>query len=177
MHQAMTEVFQNPAFRKYVLPFLLIVCVLGAWEFSKPRRPAAAPKQAEDYGPPPPNNRNEEMWKDNRRSLRTSTLKALDQPSVNLCQPQGRLQLVNSVKGYFYFRDGSEMSYPLRWGDVGKQYITREWASADDRRIEQLIKDLYYRGYLDPKALDETAARRVAALVKGLAVNGRPCPA
>ena len=177
MCEAVSAVFQSPAFRKYVVPLVLIVLVLGVWEYLKPPRPAAAPKQAEDFGPPPPRNANEEMFKDNRLRLRQSTLKSLDKNWASFCEPQGRLLMVNSLKEYFYFRDGSEKSYPLRWGDVGKHYITREWSTTDDKRIEQLIKDLYYRGYLDLKALDNPSKRRVTELVQGLAINRKPCAA
>jgi hypothetical protein len=171
----MSAVLRSPAFRNYVLPLVLIVALLAVWEYAKQPLPKPRPQQAEDYGPPPPYNRNEEMWKEGRGRLRTSTLKHLDQPWANFCQPTGRELLVNSLKEYFYFRDGSEMSYPLRWGEVGKQYITREWSTAEDRRIEQQIKELYYRGYIDPKVLGNPAGKRVTALVQGLAVNRRPC--
>jgi hypothetical protein len=162
----------NPIFRNYILPFVLIGVLLGGWEYSKPNRPV---KAAEDYGPPPPRNPNEGTFQDHRRFLRVSTLKSLEQPWSSFCQAEGRRTLLSSLNGYFYHRGGQEDSYPARWGDVGKTYITREWSSTDDRRIEQLTQVLYYRGYLDLKALDPRIASRVAAKLTGLPVTEKPC--
>jgi hypothetical protein len=162
----------NPIFRNYILPFSLIVAVLGAWEYSKPNRPV---KAAEDYGPPPPRNANEGLFQDHRRTLRVSTLRSLEQPWSSYCQAEGRRALLSSLREYFYHRGGQEDSYPARWGDVGKTYITREWSSTDDRRIEQLMQSLYYRGYLDPKALEPRIALRLSAKLTGLAVTEKPC--
>ena len=174
----MNAIVSSPAFRNYALPFLLIVALLAGWEYAKPSRPAAAPKPAADHGPPPPRNADEEMIKLHRVYLKRSTLQYIDKDWASFCQPEGRRMMVSTLREYFYYRDGSETSYPLRWGDVGKQYIMREWSTTDDKRIEQLIKDLYYRGYLDLKAFDNPSQKRMTALVKGLAVNNsKPCAA
>jgi hypothetical protein len=106
---------------------------------------------------------------------RQSTLKTLDANWASFCGPQGRTLLVSSLDHYFYFRDGAETSYPLRWGETGKTYIAREFSTTEDRRIEQQIRELYARGYLDPKALGSTANKRVTALVQGLRVERKPC--
>jgi hypothetical protein len=165
-------------FVRYGLPFILIVVVLGAWEYSKPSYPVNTRANARtDYGPPPPRNANEEIFRDGRGYLRESTLKSLDLPWASFCQAEGRRLLLGSLREYFFHRNGQESSYPERWGDVGRQYITREWSTPDDRRIEQQIKDLYSRGYLEPKGLDEPTGQRVSALVQGLKVTQQPCKA
>ena len=81
----------------------------------------------------------------------------------------------HALKEYFYHRGGQERSYPTRWGDTGKTYIAREWGTTEDRRIEQQIRDLYDRGYLDPKALDKPTEERVSAMVQGLKATQQPC--
>ena len=163
-------------FVKYGLPFLLIVVVLGGWEYSKPSYPVNTQASAKaDYGPPPPHNANEPIFQDGRRSLRESTLKSLDRPWASFCQAEGSKRLASALKEYFYHRGAQERSYPERWGDTGKTYIMREWGTTEDRRIEQQIKDLHDRGYLDPKALDKWTGERVAAMVQGRKATQQPC--
>src|SRR6267154_2736163 len=149
-------------FVKYGLPLILIVVLLAGWEYSKPSYPVNTQANAKaDYGPPPPRNANEPIFQDGRRIVRESTLKSLDRPWSGFCQPEGRRALISSVNYYYEQRGLQEESYPRRWGDTGKNYITREWGTTEDRRIEQQIKDMYYRGYLDPKSLNANVARRV----------------
>jgi hypothetical protein len=164
----------SPFVRNYVVPFGLIVALVGIWEYAKRPMPAAA-KQAEDHGPPPPRNANEELFRDGRARRRESTLKTLDANWASFCAPQGRTLLVNGLNDYFYFRDGAETSYPGRWGEAGKTYIAREFSTPDDKRIEQRIRELYARGYLDPAMLGSVATRRVTDLVKGLRVDRKQC--
>lgn len=173
----MNAVFSNPLFRNWVLPFGLIVALLAVWEYAKRPAPKRQPQQAEDYGPPPPRNANEELFRDGRVRRRQSTVKALDANWASFCEPPGRTLLVNALNDYFYFRDGSEKSYPHRWGEIGKTYITREFSSSDDKRIEQRVKELYTLGYLDPKSFSGTAAKSIAALVQGIKVERKRCPA
>ena len=172
----MMAVLGNPIFRNFTIPLALIVLVVGVWEYSKPRRPAPQ-VQKEDYGPPPPRNANEELHRDARERRRQSTLKILDANWASFCAGQGRTLLVNGLNDYFYFRDGAETSYPSRWGEIGKTYIVREFSTSEDRRIEQRIRELYSRGYLEPKMFGSIANKRVTALVQGLAVERKPCAA
>ncbi|MEJ0078083.1 MAG: hypothetical protein WDO17_22110 [Alphaproteobacteria bacterium] len=172
----MNAVFRSPAFRNTILPLGLIVALLAVWEYAKQPFPKPRP-QAEDYGPPPPRNANEELFRDARLRRRESTLKTLDANWASFCDPQGRKRLVNSLNDYFYFRDGAEASYPSRWGEVGKAYIAREFSTTDDKRIEQQIRELYARGYLDPKMFGAIASKRVTALVYEIKVERKPCAA
>lgn len=171
----MNAIVRSPAFRNYVLPLVLIVALLAVWEYAKQPAPKRQPQQAQDYGPPPPRNANEELFRDGRVRLRQSTLKDLDKTWAGFCEPQGRKMLVSSLREYFYFRDGAETSYPLRWGDTGKTYITREYSTSEDRRIEQQIRELYRRGYLDPNAFDNPAKKRITALIQEIKVERKSC--
>jgi len=163
-------------FLRYGLPLLLIVVILGGWEYSKPSYPVSADANAKaDHGPPPPRNANEEIFIEHRRSLRASTLKALDRPWAAYCDPEGRKRIASALREYFYHRGNQEQSYPRRWGDLGKTYIEREWGSTEDRRIEQQIKDMVWRGYLDAKSLDGRTGKRVATMAQGTAVTQQPC--
>jgi len=171
----MNAAFRSPAFRNTILPLLLIVALLAVWEYAKQPAPKRRVQQAEDYGPPPPRNANEGLFRDSRERRRQSTLKTLDANWASFCEPQGRTRLVNSLNDYFYFRDGAETSYPLRWGEVGKTYIAREFSTTEDARIEQQIRELYARGYLDPKMFGSIANKHVTTLVQGLKVERKPC--
>jgi hypothetical protein len=173
----MNAIVRSPAFRNYILPFALIVALLVVWEYAQQPLPKPRRQQAEDYGPPPPRNANEELFRDGRVRRRQSTLKKLDANWASFCEPQGRTLLVNGLNEYFYFRDGAEASYPRRWGEVGKTYITREFSTSDDRRIEQRIRELYTRGYLEPKMFGSIASKRVTALVQGLKAERKRCAA
>lgn len=163
-------------FLRYGLPLLLIIVILGGWEYSKPRYPVNTEANAKaDYGPPPPRNANEQIFTEHRRTLSASTLKVLDRPWATYCDPEGRKRIASALKEYFYHRGNQEQSYPRRWGDVGKTYIELQWGSAEHRRIEQQIKDMVGRGYLDAKSLDERTGKRIAAMTQGGAVTQQPC--
>jgi hypothetical protein len=163
-------------FLKYGLPLILIVLVLGAWEYSKPNRPAVPTTSGQaDPGPPPPRNANEAIFQESRRMARESTLKSLDRPWADFCSGEGRRAIASSLNEYFYHRGGQELSYPARWGDTGRTYIAREWGTPGDRRIEQQVREMYERGYLDPATLSAATAKRVLALAPGFKVTQHPC--
>jgi hypothetical protein len=165
-------------FLKYGLPLLLIIAVLGGWEYSKPSYPVSTEANARaDHGPPPPHNANEKMFTEHRRLLRASTLEVLDRPWATYCDPEGRKRIASALKEYFYHRGNQELSYPRRWGDAGKTYIEFQWGSTEDRRIEQQIKDMVWRGYLDARSLDERTGKRIAAMTQGTAITRQPCKA
>ena len=164
--------------RSTVIPLGIIVALLGAWEYSKPRYPRideSSVLKPVTADPAPPRNANEGLFKDGRRMQRASALKTLEQPWGRHCLESGRERLASSLGEYFWHRNGQEKSYPARWGDVGRDYIKREWSTTDDKRIERLTQELYERGYLDLGALKPYTAEYIAGLVKGLRVTAQPC--
>lgn len=62
-----------------------------------------------------------------------------------------------------------------RWGEEGRDYITHEWATSDDRRIERVVRETYERGYIDLGDLNRYVAARVRPLVDDAVVRGHPC--
>jgi hypothetical protein len=160
---------------------MLMIGILLAWDFTKPRhKQVRVPEVATPQGPNggfPPWNANETGFRYVRDSVRKSTLSSLDQPWSTFCQPEGRKRLASSLKEYFWQRGGQENSYPARWGGVGRAYIAREWSTADDQRIERLVEELYWRGYLDLRSLDRLTAEMIIPLVKNTRVMTQPCRA
>jgi hypothetical protein len=115
-------------FLKYGLPLLLIIAILGLWEYSKPSYPVSTEANAKaDHGPPPPRNANESIFQDVRRSARKGALKSLEQAWAGMCEDEGRRALISGVTYYYEQRGLQEKSYPKRWGADGKSYIEREW--------------------------------------------------
>jgi hypothetical protein len=51
----------------------------------------------------------------------------------------------------------------------------RRWATADDNRIERLVRETYGRGYLRLDALQSPMRKVVADLVRDERVTGKPC--
>jgi hypothetical protein len=120
----------------------------------------------------PPYNANESIFQHGRGGARKSLLAEFDKAWSEFCRPEGHKQLVDALNYYFTMRFQHEKSYPARWGDVGRDYITREWSTVDDRRIERLTQDFYRRGFFAPSELQRSAAERIAPLVKGERVAG-----
>lgn len=163
-------------FRSYLLPLGLVIALLVGWEYSKPSYPVNADvRPPQDHGPPPPRNTNEPIFQNHRRTLRQGTLRSLQQPWAEHCSEEGSKKLASSIREYFYHRGNQEQSYPERWGDTGHSYIQREWSTSDDKRIEQLIQNLYELGYFEPKALDPLTRTRITGVLKGLSVTQHPC--
>jgi hypothetical protein len=166
-------------FRSVVAPLAIIVVLLVGWEFSKPRYPRidesvaiAAPKA----DPPPPHNANEASFRSVRQNARKGALAGLDQPWAAMCRGDGRKRLVDALKYYFPMRRQQEASYPKRWGETGRDYIMREFATTDDRRIESLTADLYGRGYIDLRDFDMHMREYMEPVLKGVRVVAQPCP-
>lgn len=172
---------RTPGFvRDYVLPALLLVGILLAWDFTKPRLPTHFPEpviEAEPLpnGGVPPWNAHEDIAQRNRDSLRKSTQRSLDQAWSTFCDAKGRQNLIGAVSGYFSQRGLQEKSYPERWGKDGAEYIAQQWSTADDQRIERLVRELYWRGYLVPAELKPAIAARIAPLLQDTRVIDAPC--
>ncbi len=168
------------ALRTYILPALLMIGILVAWDFTKPRMPKQWPQpviepEQRPNGGVPPWNANEAIFQNGRDLTRKSALRGLDAAWSTFCDAQGRQRLVDSVSHYFGQRSQQEKSYPKRWGKEGRDYIEQQWATADNARIERLVEELYGRGYLRLGDLKPYIAERVAPQVKDTRVTGEPC--
>lgn len=123
----------------------------------------------------PPYNANEKYAQNNRNAVRKSAMKQLESAWSTFCTPAGRQHLASALNYYFQQRGNQMESYPKRWGKEGRDYIERQWSTADDRRIERLVGETYERGYLDLASVNRSTAERLAPLLKGVKVRGEPC--
>ena len=123
----------------------------------------------------PPWNENEAIFQNSRKLSRKSVQQILDQPWGNFCQPKGHRQLADVVTNYFRNRMMEERKYAERWGTTGRDYIAKEWSTADDQRIERLVREHYQRGYLDLRDLKPDVVERLSSLLKDARVTGQPC--
>lgn len=167
--------------RNYILPLLVLLAILVAWDFTKPRRPQHVyePQTAQPSPRPndgvPPWNANETAFQNVREGARKSALRGLDRAWSTYCTPAGRKILVDALSYYFEHRRQQEVSYPKRWGEEGRVYIEREWSTPDDRRIERLVAETYERGYLDLASLKPHLAKWIEPLLKDTRVQAQPC--
>lgn len=166
--------------RNYVIPALVLLGILVAWDFTKPRYPAhfaeiTAQPSPQPNGGIPPWNANEPLFQNSRNLIRKSTLDGLDRAWSTFCYPDGRQTLVNALSYYFGQRRQQETSYPKRWGEAGRDYIAKEWSTSDDQRIERLVEETYGRGYLDLHDLKPYIVERISPLLKDTRVTGQPC--
>ena len=163
------------------------------WDYSKPRaleptltakfRPVPTPldpgssvPEPQQHGGVPPWNDNEKIFQTGRNNIRKSAMNGLDKAWSTFCGPEGRQRLAHSVNYYFEMRGNQEESYQKRWGDDGRKYIAKEWATSDDARIQRLVQEHYERGYLKLADLRPLIAKRVEPLLKDArAPRGDPC--
>jgi hypothetical protein len=123
----------------------------------------------------PPNNANENIFKRNRDNTRRSTMKGLEQAWSTYCTPSGRKKLARALSNYFEGRGNEIDSYSRRWGKDGRDYITAEWSTTDDHRIERLVAETYERGYLDLSSVRRSTVERMMPVLKGIQVQDQPC--
>lgn len=165
--------------RRYVIPLLVMIGILVAWDFTKPRYSdfyePSLPAPQRPNGGVPPWNPNEVYRQQGRDQARAAATRALGQAWSDFCRPKGHKKLVDALNYYFGQRRQQEQSYPARWGEEGRDYITREWATSDDRRIERVVRETYERGYIDLGDLNRYVAARIRPLVDDAVVRGHPC--
>jgi hypothetical protein len=170
----------NRFLRSYVIPGLVLIGIVVAWDFTKPRVPKyepEPPRQAEDRpnGGVPPWNAHEDLFQNGRDSARNTALRGLEQAWSTFCDPKGREKNVSAITYYFEQRRNQEESYPKRWGQEGRDYITAQWSAPNDARIERLIEELFGRGYLHLDDFRSYIAERIAPLVQNTRVIDQPC--
>jgi hypothetical protein len=154
----------------------LVMWQITAWTFF-PERPQTAPApvlRADGKG----YNENEPVIVRGRELQRAGALKALEQPFTVLCSEEGRKRVVSSLNHYFYHRQNQMLRYPANFGKPGADYIAQQWSTADDRRIDRLIREAYGRGHIAPDDLEKGYARNLlVSVVNGIRVTGKGCAA
>lgn len=185
--------------KTYVIPSFVILGLLLLWNMNQPGMRGVRPLEPSDSIPTfhavqtplargskdmpqeamgdgvPPNNANENVHQRQRERTRKSTMKDLEKAWSTFCSDAGRRGLAQALNYYFEQSGNQIASYSKRWGTEGRDYITAQWSTTDDRRIKRLVSETYERGYLDLSSLSRTAAARIAPLLRDVRVQGQPC--
>lgn len=110
-----------------------------------------------------------------RDSQRKHALAALGRPWSEFCTAGGRKQLASALNEYWYHRSVQISGYPKTWGETARPYIVKAWATADDSRIERLVREAYGNGYVDLADLRPHTRVAMAMTLGGERVRGTPC--
>lgn len=152
----------------------IVMLKIAAWTFLPARTDTTAASavraDGRGYGD------NEPAILRGREYQRAGALKALEQPTTVMCSSAGRRKVASGLSEYFYHRQNQMLRYRENFGKPGAEYIARQWSSADDRRIDRLVREVYGRGYIVPDDLTMGYARSLMlSLVDGVRVTGRGC--
>ncbi len=160
--------------RAWFLLWALVVWLIATWAFA----PAAVP-------PPPPQvlevNRgkafgpNEDITVEGRSKQRQAVFTTLERPWGSRCTGEGRKAFISGLTEYYYHRQNQTERYPETYGQLGADYIARQWSAGDDQRIDRLTQDAYAKGYLKPADFDGLARKVIASVVKDERVTGKAC--
>jgi len=118
----------------------------------------------------------EPQTQEGRVYQRRSALRALEMPWSSLCTDKGRHSFISGLQEYYYHRANQAQVYPANWGPKGAEYIAQQWKTADDLRIEQLTRQIYSLGYLNPDEVEPFARKMLISVIKGERVTGSGCP-
>lgn len=149
-----------------------VILQIGAWTFAPPSPPPpqiAEENRGKSFGS------NEDIHVDSRDRDRKAVLDVLELPWGSRCAGEGRRQFIGGLNEYYYQRQNQIERYPENFGRLGADYITKQWASTDDQRIDRLTQDAYAKGYLKPADFDAIAGKLIAALVRDERVTGHAC--
>jgi hypothetical protein len=147
------------------------VVVVASWAFAQEDAPRPIPEanRGEAFGA------NEDISVQSRSELRQSTFKTLELPWGGRCAGEGRKAFVGGLGHYYYIRQNQTERYPENFGQLGADYIAKQWSTTDDQRIDRLTLDAYARGYFKPADFDGLAAKLIATVVKNERVTGNAC--
>lgn len=118
---------------------------------------------------------NEPAMASARDSQRKGALRALERPYAEFCSAEGRKRLISALSEYWYHRSAQTAGYPKTWGESARPYIVKAWATADDSRIERLLREAYGNGYLDLADFKSFIRDAMAQTLQGERVRGMPC--
>jgi hypothetical protein len=147
------------------------VVLVASWAFA----PEAAPPQMPEVNRGKAFGANEDIAVDSRRVLRKATFETLEQPWGERCAGEGRKNFVAGLGHYYYVRQNQTERQPENFGQLGADYIAKQWSTTDDQRIDRLTQDAYARGYFKPADFEGLAAKLIAIVVKNERVTGNAC--
>jgi len=155
------------------IAWAVVVGIVAGWTFT-PAAPPPPPQTPEAnrgkaFGP------YEQYLVEGRVRRREETLKTLEQLWSGRCAGETRKAFISGLSHYYYFRQTEAQHYPKYFGQLGADYIAKQWATTDDQRIDRLTQEAYTKGYLKAADFDGVAGKMVAAVVKGERVTGNAC--
>lgn len=149
---------------------IIVIWQVAVWAFAPPPPPPPKPPEIDPQALP-----NEKYMIEGRNSQRHDGLRALEVPQSSLCSEEGRKKFIGGLGHYYYHRSLQTTSYPKNYGKTGADYITRQWSTADDRRIDRLTKEIYSSGYFKPNEFGAGSREILLTLVKDERVTGKGC--
>jgi hypothetical protein len=158
--------------RAWLLLWAVVIWQVAAWTFAPASPPAP---QIPEVNRGKAFGSSEEYLVEARVSQRQEALRALDQPWAGRCAGEDRKRFISGLREYYYQRQNQIERYPENFGQLGADYIAKQWSTADDQRIERLTQDAYAKGYMKPADFEGIAGKLVATVVKDERVTGKAC--
>ena len=156
----------------YVI-WALVVLQVAVWAFGPAPAPSAPQilevNRGKAFGP------NEHFKVEGRSKQRQDAFRALELPWSSRCAGEGRKEFIGGLGHYYYHRQNQTERYPETYGQLGADYIAKQWSTGDDQRIDRLTQDAYARGYLTPADFEPVARKTIARVVKNERVTGKAC--
>jgi hypothetical protein len=161
--------------RYLLLLWAALILQVAAWTWWPEAAPQAAPHEIAEENRGKAFGSNEDISVDGRVRQRKAVLRVLDLPWGSRCAGEDRQRFISGVGGYYYQRQNQIERYPENFGKLGADYIARQWASADDQRIDRLTQEAFAKGYLKPADFEGLASKLIASVVKDERVTGKAC--
>lgn len=156
--------------RVWFIVWAIVIWQVAAWAFAPP--PVTLPKPPEVD---PQTISTEKYLVEGRDKQRRDGLRALEIPWSRICTEDGRKEFVSGLGYYYYHRQNQMERYPENFGKSGAEYIAQQWATANDKRIERLTKEIYSNGYLSPGDFEPMARKMIQTMIKGERITGKGC--
>lgn len=147
----------------------LVILQISAWAFSPPPQPKKLPESTRAYGP------NEDITVEGRQKQRMDAINALELPTGSRCTPDGRKKFIGGLDHYYFHRQNQMRHYPETYGKLGADYIAKQWAASDDKRIDRLTQEAYRHGYLNPDDFKGSTRNLVITVLKDEKIVSRGC--
>lgn len=148
----------------------VLVGQIGVRAFAPAKQPLPPPQNSgQAYGS------NESIAVEGRDKQRQDAFRALALPTGSLCTDAGRREFNGGLGHYYYHRQNQTERYPESFGQLGADYIAKQWSGTDDKRIDRLTQEMYASGYLKPGEFDTVARKMIAVVVKNERVTAKGC--
>ncbi|MBR0901986.1 hypothetical protein [Bradyrhizobium liaoningense] len=157
--------------RAWFVVWALVVYQIAAWTFV-PQETIQQPAAAVDG---PGFGSNEAIFVQGRATLRRETSLAFERPYGSRCAGEGRKQFVSNIDEYYYHRQNDTERYGKTFGKPGADYITKQWSTGEDKRIERLTQEAYALGFIQPSDFDGIARKMVEVVIKNERVTAHSC--